>query len=877
MFVHSIYYLTPSQVVAVLRKTTMRMGYAVVHMCQDPLGSLFKGECTYWRTADGRVKQYSAGNLHLYTHPNVDWLRKGYYQEDADTALIWYILRQTPDSVVYAMRLGSPMQNVDEPAEVPFETSLVSSDHYGVATIRPSGVEKSDLTSRFMEYVIPDAKVLSYGEWFATYSLGEKPVPIPKAVVLELQTVAVGRVHDENLYQELISRAKSLAPKYNVPASHMASAIHYCVLFAMTKGLERKTATMNAIMGPAQASMTRYNQMLKFKFVSHYGCLWRFTALSVAATFIAALLYVRRSRNPSLINTMILGSYITTLGALLPIALRRWVEARARSAENSVARGVANACYEAQQVLRRYVVDRASAVLWGPAKRYLGGFRLPSTQSEAAGKELADGASLQLPMVHKFKDTTRLLQVAPVFPARLPIYYSASTHNETTALSQRHIAKTPEPDITKFEQLRQELSANLTIVPIKHIEPVPFDIWNARFPRKRQEDHLKALKTLEMSPHRDWKTIARRKAFPKQEKLFLSTHLGLSTKAPRMIQGATDEANVILGPWVLGYANFLKEKWNVEAPITYAAGLSSEQVGRWFDICKEQHYVFFKDDVKAWDASYSVPCIRAELSIYQMCGAMESHDRRKILEAQLDTWGVTTTGIRYGCAGTRKSGDPNTSCGNSLLNGLLHWSIIYRVHGGKDPPFKMMVMGDDNVFGVQQDIAEGLAEKVNKGMLEYGFNSTCAQCDAFHQVEFCSGLFWPSEDGTVFGPKPGRIFARIGWTLTDVSPKDRKTFVKGVALGFAADVAHIPPLRELIRMMLRLTDGAPSVPTQHERRFHVSRGHRENVDTWTMLQERYGYTRESHDQLIRYLDGITSLDETMTHPVISLLVEVDCP
>jgi len=135
---------------------------------------------------------------------------------------------------------------------------------------------------------------------------------------------------------------------------------------------------------------------------------------------------------------------------------------------------------------------------------------------------------------------------------------------------------------------------------------------------------------------------------------------------------------------------------------------------------------------------------------------------------------------------------------------------------------------------------------------------------AKYRASFCSGLFWPTTAGTILGPKPGRWVARQGWFID--LPRQDERFLRQVAraesLGRLPQCRFVPFLRTYWRRMTRLTDGV--VPVKWENRKYAdwvptSTPAEATDETWLMMQELYGLTREHESQYEKLLDSIKSL------------------
>jgi hypothetical protein len=92
------------------------------------------------------------------------------------------------------------------------------------------------------------------------------------------------------------------------------------------------------------------------------------------------------------------------------------------------------------------------------------------------------------------------------------------------------------------------------------------------------------------------------------------------------------------------------------------------------------NHFLFENDYTQFDSTISSHALKAEFDIYDAFGVkccklpMLNNPMinwaKYVLNSQLYTIGYDGFGNLYELEGNRKSGDPNTSCGNTIVNGL---------------------------------------------------------------------------------------------------------------------------------------------------------------------------------------------------------------
>lgn len=275
-------------------------------------------------------------------------------------------------------------------------------------------------------------------------------------------------------------------------------------------------------------------------------------------------------------------------------------------------------------------------------------------------------------------------------------------------------------------------------------EELSLDEWLNRFPLVKRRRILKAL-----GHHTPTNWI--KSMFTKRE--LISKDL---IKAPRAIMMSSDTCNAQLGPFIVGVGNWLKEQWNIYSQITYASGMTAADAGAWLEVCIDQGYdYFYEDDFWNYDGTITTEWLLREQEVYSLFPHDDVVDTA--LAHQLSGVAYTKSGYRFRWEGGRKSGDPNTSLGNTLINAAVHYRAV---PGDK----RMLVMGDDIVIATRKPLSTGEVAAANAYMADCGLVSQLFSSDLY-RLSFCSRWFWTTGQKWYLGPKLGRFLSRCGWTI----------------------------------------------------------------------------------------------------------------
>jgi hypothetical protein len=273
----------------------------------------------------------------------------------------------------------------------------------------------------------------------------------------------------------------------------------------------------------------------------------------------------------------------------------------------------------------------------------------------------------------------------------------------------------------------------------------------------------------------------------------------------RLIQAPPDTWKVELGRHFKAISDELIRQWRVDTPITYASKKTPHEIGVWMDIAKADFPggLFIEVDFKRWDAHLTVPALRFEYSLYiDVFG--QSVDFKWLVEQQVETVGYTKCGYRYKVQGTRKSGDPNTSVGNSLLNGLLH-ANIFDIMVGKGN-WKIAVLGDDMIAVIKREVSHLWSEQdYTEFVNNLGLEPEIEVHEDPNKASFCSSYFYPvnynGQDTHVLAMKAGRAVRKFGYGFGEVRDDD-EAVLRGTALSMMPHGCVVPGLRTLLGRVL---------------------------------------------------------------------------
>lgn len=292
---------------------------------------------------------------------------------------------------------------------------------------------------------------------------------------------------------------------------------------------------------------------------------------------------------------------------------------------------------------------------------------------------------------------------------------------------------------------------------------------------------------------------------------------------PRIIQGRSLPIKVATGPWTWRFGKALRTTYPASGSFVYGGGCSSEELGEVIDrvTCQltDDGGAWVAFDCKRFDRTVGPTPMRMLYREYVQCGAPTD-----CLAALAGRDGVrrgsTRNGIRYSRHAQVSSGDGDTTAGNSRIH-LVLLEACPSVQAA-------IVMGDDAVVWTSD------ASEVATAYRQGGFEPKVSA-----DLDFCSSLFWPSDQGTTLGPKIGRLIGKTFHSMNKIEGSYLR-WLRGVCLGLDLSCSHVPILRVLIPHMLSLCGDGPVLRSDDfEYKTRSTERRCTTESTWDYMFERY--------------------------------------
>jgi len=490
--------------------------------------------------------------------------------------------------------------------------------------------------------------------------------------------------------------------------------------------------------------------------------------------------------------------------------------------------------------------------------------------------------------------TQGLAIIGPITPEKPYITTISSPESVVIALVKRQCVLTNPTDYKTWRSLREFFDEEFSVLYpnfSSNLEPLPFYKWlqtsnmspgNKKMCKAFYEEHGH-----EEYTDAECKQLASIQVFPKRDKY---SNTGFFEKSSsffnRSISPFAPVVNNKTGPPIAAFQNYLHEEW--DDWVFFAAGKNSDQLSDWYANVPVG-WRAFEDDFTFYDSSIGVPAQKYLIYLYKksglptFCPSFLGMKKAQSYESK----GCSRNGVKFRVEGTMKSGASDTCLGNSLLNVSAHLYSLAKINNCSlaflKTRVRMAVLGDDNLFFLHPDLTcVGLEEE----LIKLGFQPKLKECKNHSEAIFLNMRLYPSESGLKFGPLPGRLISRLGYTVT--IPKDSETRMAEIATAFRDSCANIPVLREYFDKIWFLTSRKNLGKNKH-RTNNAEEVQRRDFPYMMFAKssrqpsglsdqhfcELYNLSLEELNSLRRYLQEVKTLTTTLAHPVLTKILDKD--
>jgi hypothetical protein len=734
VFNHSLYYFAPLELVRVMSELGAKLALATHHDFSDATNRtrlMHDGEVQYWRapgSAD-RVLCRVGGNSFNYEHSDMAWVSRGTQIRVGESGMTWSRLRTCGVVQVTGFVSTSGNQVVQDTSEPP---PLDDQCVVGVEETTRMGVGRA----------LDSTGIATLARFLRSKVSKVKGVNFPSLV-----SKVVERVVDSNrAVTESISRFSASSWRSAVEFASFGEAPTFLDAFFQTlKAMVKRGLSSFGAIADSWLSVAKS----LFKLMVPKPMNWVVEILDAGHGLTERLAGVASETVLSvwwpgcLVNSVMELVVCNPLGALLqllPIVVPWWAFAVLHVLWDVSAGPLISPIVEADVC----VADDSSAVVTA----------LDSSAHLRVPQDLLCPCSPGVGCVHVGWITSVSCVVC-----------RGCVHNLIRGLETRVLFEKAEVD----EEYWRGLMKDISWMPEIHVLPDE-DAYMAHLSPQKRKQHTVGLPLTQFG-----EAVV---AFTKSEKLAKAslTPEGTVTLTmkPRIISQRSDEYRSTFAAWCWAAGGVMK-RWGRMTHVTYSAGMTGVDVGKWMDeqMLGIDDPVAVLNDFSSFDGTQSPSALGAQ---YRVLREKFGFPADLPLERDLETFGRWRRDPRviYEVVGTRKSGNSDTSIGNSIINSLV---IMYALRTvGVDwqtGQYAVLVLGDDSVVLVPRECSARFAGELEEASVRAGFKPKVFVRE-IQEADFCSSNFMPiNVDEHVLVWKLGLMFCKaaswcrppVGWSF----------------------------------------------------------------------------------------------------------------
>jgi len=758
-FIHTLYYFTPDELFDIIAKTRLKIGVAVTHTFEALEGNLPVNTVESHYVVDGNiVTMRVTGNSSEYRHDALHWLVGGSVHTQNGT-LAWAEQKSCFGAKLLVFTIS--------PDFVPLTTCGLSSAVVGAKLSDPDlrGLRNTQQVVGHVQQslLIDSVKVLPLGFLVRT---GTKQVIVPNVMYAEACLWVVGKKRTKANWDSLLQNLKGKVGKVNILSSNQWLVVLHCATLAFTNTLYAEIE--------AHGYLSRWTR--EFKLHS------QFTDVYV---WFAWFFEIMRLCHGFSTSVMVVVNLIGILLNALAVGLLKG-DLKLKTVPTIVL-FLLTLCWWAGRVGRAWFKSKPR----DPPSKY-------SADPDLIPKSKV-GSITATPDLYGAKECAGRIPLT-TYDNIIPVTCANDDATKLMALNMRCLQGVETHDFSNVSQYRNLWESWL---PKSSLKVIPFLTWikkcNRRNDKARVAVLTKAYNELEEDPSLLKFTIepfVKDEAYPAK---------GAAPK-PRLIFATNNHYLVKAAPIAYSLGKKLKTIWNKDYFVYYTSGATALDLGEWFhksmDMFDSPRII--ETDFAEYEARIHCEAMEEQCLFYEHMGA----DRvdADVFRMQKTQKGSTRTGLKWTRKAGRASAVPDTSCGNSVVNALVHLTYLCGVLGVvAEDHIRMAILGDDNLLIVSGTLwklmgssTEGLVKHIEAGGMKpetksYGLDDCC-------KAEFCSGWFAAHEiDGElrcVWTPKVGRVLMK---TLM-IKPQEKKPMAvaKGICQGLT-----VGPTCPLLRTALK--------------------------------------------------------------------------
>jgi hypothetical protein len=315
----------------------------------------------------------------------------------------------------------------------------------------------------------------------------------------------------------------------------------------------------------------------------------------------------------------------------------------------------------------------------------------------------------------------------------------------------------------------------------------------------------------------------------------------------RFVMSSSDQYCLTIGPYIAKCAEYVKKVMSPESPFVYAC-MSPNAIGQTFWEAYERGLTaWFTTDYSKFDSHQHEFLLKIEHRFYERIFGDNWEEIRLLMESQWVTKGYASgfadgSSVRFTGKWRRRSGDQNTSLGNTLVNYFAQFAVMCEIFGFDEflcilesGLLKMAILGDDVVALTTHYIRDKLSMSADALFKRVGLPlSVFDTPDNYNDVIFLQNRFYSGVGGFTLLPRPERIFTKTFLKIGKhpLSLKDGAIYCAAICEGLLSKYVNTPIVTPTLEKMFQLSNTVAREGTTFKHRRDLRRNVRSLHYTW---------------------------------------------
>jgi hypothetical protein len=340
---------------------------------------------------------------------------------------------------------------------------------------------------------------------------------------------------------------------------------------------------------------------------------------------------------------------------------------------------------------------------------------------------------------------------------------------------------------------------------------------------------------------------------------------------PRQIMCSSPANTVLTMPAIKRLQGILRARWDEHNWLVYGPGCDVNLLAS--VINDKQPASADNSDFGNYDACRAAELLELFLWFCERHGIPSG--TIDVIRASATTTGQSRWGWAFEFHELLGSGRAWTTLFNTWLNNTMR-AFVYCTQTCRTPQeasrhVTIVGAGDDGLTMFQEDEHIDWAGPLG----DLGFEFESKHVYEFRDYEFCSMRLFTTSLGLEWLDCPGKVLAKLGWSVRAQNATQAREIARGAALSFLPRVSSNPPLQAVLESIELQTRGEKAAKIRPETWLPRKPNSGEaNAATWADFYAVYGYTQDMH-VLVKRWAATAVIGREHDMPILQMLCDVD--